>query len=60
MAKDTLTMEELESKKDAFQKTLEIASSELSLHDNKDADKLDRYLINFIKHGIKYRHKRYT
>ena len=45
MAKDTLTIEELENKKDAFQKTIKIASSDLSLHDNRDADKLDRYLI---------------
>ena len=45
MAKDTLTIEELKSKKDAFQKTIEIASSELSLYDNRDADKLDIYLM---------------
>lgn len=45
MAKDTLTIEELESKKSAFQKTIQIPSSELLLHDNKEADKLDRHLI---------------
>lgn len=41
MAKETLTVEELESKKDVFQKTFDLESSELFLRDNKEADKLD-------------------
>ena len=45
MAKETLTIEELENKKDASQKTIEINRSDLLLKDNRDADKLDGRLL---------------